>query len=124
MSPVGRYREPRISVIAAYAGSERRSDDRVAELSRELDSVCLHAASALEVAVTLELLGYTDDFARRRCGVRDLFDLAAALYEVSLPGRRRRRERRAGFVPRWAQAARAWWARRQESGFAPVRQEA
>jgi hypothetical protein len=115
VSANGRYRLPTprtapLHVVAAYAGAERRSADPVAELSRDLDDLCLGAASALEVAVTLELLGYTTAYVRRAFGSDDVFDLADHLYDVTAAARAKSARRTAPTLTvRVARALSALW---------------
>lgn len=59
---------------------ERRSQDPVNVLGRQMNDVCTSAVDPLEIAATLEAEGINDRIARERYGCRDVFTLAEQLF--------------------------------------------
>ncbi|MFN0284070.1 MAG: hypothetical protein ACKVZ6_19150, partial [Kineosporiaceae bacterium] len=91
-SPAPRHHRLRSVVTAparpAWNGHDRRAADPVGRLSRELDSLCVAAVDAVEIAAGLEAAGFTDR-AAREYGARDVFDLAETLFDRTRFGRGR-----------------------------------
>ena len=57
-----------------------RSSAPIDVLSRQMDAVCTHAVSPLEIAAALEADGITDEKSRTEYGCDDVFALASELY--------------------------------------------
>lgn len=77
-----------LHVGRAWNGHDRRATDPVSRLSRQLDTLCVGAVDAVEIAAGLEAAGFTDRTAREY-GAQDVFGLAEVLFEATRPGRGR-----------------------------------
>ncbi len=74
--------EPWTVMSQVYATPERRSNDPLALLSRQLNAACIQAVQPEELAAILEAEGYTDALIKARYGDQDVFACAERLFRM------------------------------------------
>jgi len=68
--------------VSVFAGEDKRSQARIAQLTRQHNELCTQAVDAFEIAAGLEAAGVNDRQARTMYGAASVFELAQAMYDL------------------------------------------